>query len=204
MKTIRFVLSSLIHLIAAAVLVVVIALIAVAATGYRPYVVLSGSMEPEIKTGSICLIDTDCDYDELKVGDVIAFTNGRISVTHRIYEFRDGLICTKGDANDSPDQYFISEGNYLGRYVGSVPFAGYVVAWLQTKRGMILTVTTGVSLMLLDALISETGVKKKIKSKQIEREKEEWPIDKTRNADGGECSGWMACGICLSLSGQWK
>lgn len=176
MKIVRWLVSSLIHLIAGAVLVVVIALIAVVIAGYRPYVVLSGSMEPEIRTGSICLIDTGYPYDELQLGDVIAFTNGRISVTHRIYEFRDGLIRTKGDANDSPDQYFISAGNYLGRYVGSVPFAGYAVFWLQTKRGMILTVTTGVSLMLLDALVKETDIRKGMKGGQKETEKKEWPV----------------------------
>lgn len=178
MKIVRWLVSSIIHLIAGAVLVVVMALIAVVITGYRPYVVLSGSMEPEIRTGSICFIDTGYRYEDLKVGDVIAFTNGRISVTHRIYEFRDGLIRTKGDANESPDQYFISEGNYLGRYAGSVPFAGYAVAWLQTKRGMILTVTAGVVLMLLDALVSgaETGKKKELKQIESEPENEEWPV----------------------------
>ena len=92
MKIVRWLVSSFIHLIAGAVFVVVIALIAVVIAGYRPYVVLSGSMEPEIRTGSICLIDTGYRYEELKVGDVIAFTNGRISVTHRIHEIRDGLI----------------------------------------------------------------------------------------------------------------
>ena len=171
MKIARWLVSSLIHLIAAAVLVVVIALTAVLISGYRPYVVLSGSMEPEIRTGSICLINTGYPYDELKLGDVIAFTNGRISVTHRIYEFRDGLIRTKGDANESPDQYFISSGNYLGRYACSIPLAGYAVAWLQTKRGMIITVTAGITLMLFDLLIREAGVKEK-----KEEEKEEWPI----------------------------
>lgn len=178
MKIVRWLVSSLIHLIATAVLVVVIALIAVIIVGYRPYVVLSGSMEPEIRTGSICLIDTGYSYDELRLGDVIAFTNGRISVTHRIYEFRDGMIRTKGDSNDSPDQYFISEGNYLGRYAGSVPCAGYAVAWIQTKRGMILTVTAGVALMLLDALVSgaETGKKKELEQIEIEPENEEWPV----------------------------
>ncbi len=172
MKTARVVVNSLIHLVSAAVLVAVIALIIVTASGYRPYVVLSGSMEPEIKTGSVCLIDTSCDYDELEVGDVIAFTNGRISVTHRIYEMRDGLIRTKGDANESPDQYFISEGNYFGRYVGSIPLAGYAVVWLQTKRGIILVVTAGAALMLLDVLLDNVG-REKQGNKQKNEEKGE-------------------------------
>lgn len=155
MKVVKFLLSSLIHVTAGAVLTAVATLIIVTSMGYRPYVVLSGSMEPEIKTGSVCLIDTRHDYNALEVGDIIAFANGRISVTHRIYEFRNELIRTKGDANDSPDQYFIGEENYLGCYVGSVPWAGYAVAWFQTKRGIILTVAAGAMLMLLDLLVDK-------------------------------------------------
>jgi len=162
MKVVKFLLSSLIHVTAGAVLAAVAALIIVTSMGYRPYVVQSGSMEPEIKTASVCLIDTRHDYDALEVGDVIAFTNGRISVTHRIYEFRNELIRTKGDANDGPDQYFISKENYLGCYVGSMPYAGYAVAWLQTKRGIILTVTAGVTLMLLDLLVDKICREKQI------------------------------------------
>ena len=162
MSVIRFVVSSLVTITVAAVLAVTAFLITIVTAGYRPYVVLSGSMEPEIRTGSICLIDTGYRYEELKVGDVIAFTNGRISVTHRVHEIRDGLIQTKGDANESPDHYFIGEGNYIGKYAWSVPYAGYAVSWLQTKRGMILTVTGMIALMLLDALVGAVYEERKV------------------------------------------
>ena len=161
MRTVRFVVSSLVTITVSVVLAVAVFLIGIIAAGYRPYVVLSGSMEPEIRTGSICLIDTGYRYEALKVGDVIAFTNGRISVTHRIHEIRDGLIQTKGDANASPDHYFIGEGNYLGKQIWSIPYAGYAVSWLQTKRGMILAVTGMIALMLLDAFVGEVYEERK-------------------------------------------
>lgn len=160
MRAVKAVVNSLVSVLTTAVLAVAVFFLVAVTSGYRPYVVLSGSMEPEIRTGSICLIDTNAPYEALAVGDVIAFTNGRISVTHRVVEIRDKLIQTKGDANESPDHYFISEENYLGKEVLSVPFVGYAVSWLQTKRGIILTVTTGISLMLLDGLIGETEKKK--------------------------------------------
>lgn len=174
MRLVKKMVSGFINLTAAVVLVLVIALIAVIIAGYRPYVVLSGSMEPIIKTGSLCFIDTGYNYDDLQEGDIIAFSNGRISVTHRVHEIRDGLIRTKGDANDEPDQYFISEGNFLGLTVQAVPYAGYVVTWLQKAQGRILVVTGMIFLVLLEAFLSQFGDKKDKESEK--KENEEWPI----------------------------
>ena len=41
--------------------------------GFKPYVVLSGSMEPTIKTGSLCIINQNVKYNEIKEKDIIAF-----------------------------------------------------------------------------------------------------------------------------------
>ena len=43
----------------------------------RPYMVLSGSMEDTIHTGSLCLIKTDYDFEKVKVNDIIAFHSFR-------------------------------------------------------------------------------------------------------------------------------
>lgn len=171
MRALRIIVNSLVTIVGAAVLAVAVFLIGIVAAGYRPYVVLSGSMEPEIMTGSICLIDTGYRYDELEVGDVIAFTNGRISVTHRIHEIRDGLIQTKGDANESPDHYFIGEGNYLGKYVWSVSYIGYAITWLQTRRGMILASTGMISLILLDVLVGQMEKERRLIKTDKKKEK---------------------------------
>ena len=53
--------------------------------GIQPYVVESGSMEPAIETGSVCFINKRALYDDMKVGDIIAFKIDEKSyATHRI------------------------------------------------------------------------------------------------------------------------
>ena len=166
MRLVNKLIHWLIHSVIIAVLFVVIAFASVVISGIHPYVVLSGSMEPEIQTGSICFIDKDYEYEELQVGDVIAYTNGKISITHRIYELRENLIRTKGDANDSPDPYFISEQNYLGYCKGAIPYAGYAVVWLQSRKGQILTITFGIALMLLDSMVCQGDNREPMESQQ--------------------------------------
>ena len=72
--------------------------------GIRPYVILSGSMEPGIPTGSVAYIDVK-DRTDLEVGDVIMYrASEEINVTHRIVDFDSaGNLITKGDANDTAD-----------------------------------------------------------------------------------------------------
>ena len=62
--------------------------------GIVPYVILSGSMEPTIKTGSLCFINKKVDVQEIKKKDVIAFKldDGTL-VTHRVDKInKDGII----------------------------------------------------------------------------------------------------------------
>ena len=73
--------------------------------GYKPMIVLSGSMETAIYTGDLVFVKI-VDTDKLNVGDVIAFRNEVDTVTtHRIINIVDknGKIYfeTKGDNNNT-------------------------------------------------------------------------------------------------------
>ena len=63
----------------------------------RPVIVVSGSMEPEITTGSMAFIDGD--LKEPDIGDIIAYRTGKNTVTHRVIEEKGEGYITKGDAN---------------------------------------------------------------------------------------------------------
>lgn len=92
------------------------------------YIVLSGSMEPMIHTGSVAYIDEN-DTD-VTVGDVITFKleNGEY-VTHRIVEeTEDGQYVTKGDANDVVDLNTVSKEQVVGTYMTSIPKVGFVLS----------------------------------------------------------------------------
>lgn len=78
---------------------VIIACIVFAATAIckigniEPRIVLSGSMEPKIHTGSICFINKKVPYDKIKTGDIIAFKAGKNTmVTHRVISVTIALL----------------------------------------------------------------------------------------------------------------
>ena len=101
-----------------------------------PYTVLSGSMEPVIRTGSLCYIDRTAVFDEVENGDVIAFEcMDRSCVLHRATRKEAGKIRTKGDANGAEDLAAVSRENFLGKEVCSIPYLGYVTVFLQKKEG---------------------------------------------------------------------
>ncbi|MBR2009831.1 MAG: signal peptidase I [Peptococcaceae bacterium] len=114
--------------------------------GVTPMVVLSGSMsgtaEDHIEVGDLIFVGK-ADPDELKAGDVIAFMDGKVVVTHRILEVQareDGALqyITKGDANNSTDLRPVHEDNLVGIYKARIPKLGDFALFLQTPLGMVL------------------------------------------------------------------
>lgn len=96
--------------------------------GVRPYVVLSGSMEPQIHTGSICFINTRASYEDVEAGDVIAYEAASdMVVTHRAVRVTRTGIETKGDANDVSDGITTTKDNFKGKLVFDIPRAGYLI-----------------------------------------------------------------------------
>src|SRR5690625_2162230 len=103
--------------------------------GYQLKTVLSGSMEPEIKTGSIVGIEETKDPTAYQKGDVITFsTEEDLLITHRITEVKqDGEVyTTKGDANNAADLDPVISDNYMGSYsVITIPFIAYVLIYIH-------------------------------------------------------------------------
>lgn len=121
--------------------------------GYQINSVLSGSMEPGIKTGSVIFVKTGGDTTRFQEGDIVTFlTEEEVLVTHRIEEVNgEGqTYITKGDANDGVDREPVLAENIVGEYTGvTVPYAGYVVSFANTKEGAaLLLILPGVLLML--------------------------------------------------------
>ena len=70
MKIFRKLWNVVTSILIAVVVIIAILLAGVKLFGYIPYTVLSGSMEPEIKTGSIVYVK-EADPDDIKVGDIL-------------------------------------------------------------------------------------------------------------------------------------
>lgn len=105
--------------------------------GIKPYITMSGSMEPVIHTGSICFVNTNADYDDIKLYDVIAYqaeTGGL--VTHRVINITPDGMETKGDNNETSDGISTTQENFRGKNLFSVPLIGYIIRYIQQPAGM--------------------------------------------------------------------
>lgn len=117
----------------------------------NPYVVVSGSMEPNVPVGSICLVN--CQDREPDVDDIIAYRAGDTIITHRVVEETDQGYVTKGDANNATDPGVVKQKQIFGVCSLVIPKVGYVVMFLRTLKGIVLTITGVICFGLLGKLI---------------------------------------------------
>ena len=124
--------------------------------GYKLYIVLSGSMEPELHTGSLVIVKP-ADPIKLAVNDIITFRsldNIDALITHRIVAINSGenlSFATKGDANDVNDPQSVLAANVVGKVSFSLPYVGYVLNFARSKMGLLLLVILpGVVLIILE------------------------------------------------------
>ena len=103
--------------------------------GYRPFVLLSPSMEPLYREGSLCIINTKTTLDEVEVGDVLVYRTADFLVLHRLVGInsrnKDGMIAEmQGDANNVAQTVDMNNINYVGREAFTIPGLGTVVTQL--------------------------------------------------------------------------
>lgn len=111
--------------------------------GYKPFIVLSGSMETEIHRGDLIIVK-EIEPSELVLEDVIAFRDNEETITtHRIIEIveRDGItyFITKGDNNTSQDQNLVEFEDVEGIYVGRIPGVGTIMNLLAEPTTIIIS-----------------------------------------------------------------
>ncbi|MDD4753033.1 MAG: signal peptidase I [Desulfitobacteriaceae bacterium] len=112
--------------------------------GVRLMVVVSGSMNPAFDTGAL-VAAREVDPKMLAVGDIITFRDSTSQdrlITHRIVgiEEENGIkmFTTQGDANDARDFDPVPEGNVVGKIFFDIPYAGFIVYFIQRKVGLLL------------------------------------------------------------------
>lgn len=103
--------------------------------GYQVFAVISGSMQPEIKTGSAVYVKWK-PFEELKEGDIVTYRLNGTAVTHRIIE-KDSerrQVRTKGDANEIADAKKTGSEQIEGKVCLSLPYLGYLAILFQGPR----------------------------------------------------------------------
>ncbi len=140
-------------------------------SGYRIFVITSGSMLPALKPGSLIITKVQSIYS---LGQVVAFyhsavisshslkpnpsTNSKpIIITHRIIAstVKNGQLIyqTKGDANAQVDDQEILATQVLGKVWLVFPDLGFVVSWIYQRLNLVILFFLPVGLIIIVKLI---------------------------------------------------
>ena len=154
--------------------------------GYKPMIVLSGSMETAIYTGDLVFVKI-VDTDKLNVGDVIAFRNEVDTVTtHRIINIVDKngkrYFETKGDNNNTKDQTLVDPSDVEGVYVFKIPKLGEILLLLKEPRSLLLVLLIILVIGLIWLQIADRREKEVLK-KEDEQYKKEFEEFKKRQIE---------------------
>lgn len=144
---------------------------------YQIKIVLSGSMEPAIKVGSVAIIKPVSNY---KIGDIITFGKDdkeNVPTTHRIAETHvvagEMFFVTKGDANNNTDSSEIRERDIVGKVLFSIPFLGYMIDFAKKPIGFFLLIGIPAIAIVADELRKVWKEIKKIRNKKTLNNNEE-------------------------------
>src|SRR5690554_5927621 len=104
------------------------------ATNTKAFCVSSDSMYPALKTGDAVFVKS-ADIGDIKTGDIVTIEYNDSSgfFTHRVVDIDNaqGLIYTKGDANEKEDLFPASESKLIGKLWFSIPYIGYLSLMLD-------------------------------------------------------------------------
>ena len=140
--------------------------------------VLSGSMEPAIKVGSVVVIKP---VDVYEIGDVITFgkdTKADIPTTHRIESVRvesgKYVFVTRGDANEDRDAKEVVERDIVGKVFLDIPYLGFILDMARKPIGFVVLIGIPALIIISDEFTKiYKEVKKLRKKKEVEIKNEE-------------------------------
>lgn len=181
-------------LFAVAIIALLVLLSFLKVGGLRMYAVKSGSMEPQIKKGSVVFTQP---AEEYKVGDIITFqiSNGTDFVTHRVSEVgKDAdkvYYKTKGDANSSEDFAKVTEDKVVGKVTLNINYVGYFIQYVKTLPGLVILIIIPATVIIYEEfkkikkeakeIIKKRRAKKKNSKKSSKNSESEKPKKLTPN-----------------------
>ena len=151
--------------------------------GWKPFIVLSGSMETQISVGDVVVVK-EVDTNTLKKGDIIAFNENNIVITHRINEviYEDGKTkyITKGDNNNTQDSGYVTPEQVEGVFQFKISRLGNLAMFVQTPIGMIVCLSIPVIILVVIQLNDNKKDKELIDEKMSKQKEMEKEIEKLK------------------------
>lgn len=132
----RIIIKNLLAVIASVGLIFGLAAIVLLICGLRPYILSSGSMAPTMPKGSLVLVNTRVNPEELRIGDVVAYRSGDTLVLHRLV----GKNLLQGDANPTAQEVVIDNSNLIGIEKYCIPRVGTAFSFLSEHTVVVLVV----------------------------------------------------------------
>lgn len=139
---------------------------------FNAYVVLTGSMLPEIQVYDV-VVTKKVDPSSLKVGDVITFASAdsrflNTIITHRIIKkeydtkTKSYSFQTQGDNNNVADSALVPQNNIFGKVILKIPKLGYLQEFLASDGGWIIVILIPcLTVVSYDVVKLVKGLKKK-------------------------------------------
>lgn len=112
--------------------------------GWSVDAVFSGSMEPELKVGSM-VITRPVEPEKIRAGDIITFYSplSERLTSHRVIAVEQASplhFLTKGDANEDADPFVVPARNVVGKVCLHISYFGYIIQFVKTPLGFLLTI----------------------------------------------------------------
>ncbi len=121
------------------------------------------SMLPVLKPNDMIIVES-VNIDELKEGDIIAFDSHMEMgiVAHRVIEVfeKDGeiVVDTKGDNNEKPDPWYVTDDDLIGKVKNIIPMFGIVL--IGPVRFALVAVIIITAISMMKDIITENKLKK--------------------------------------------
>lgn len=102
--------------------------------GQKPLTVISGSMEPTLRVGSILYYHEE-DINDFKEGDILVYKSKKHIISHRVVENLNSGFITKGDANQTNDSIIVNNEQILGKGTEwCIPYLGLYADFIYTHK----------------------------------------------------------------------
>jgi len=129
--------------------------------GYKPLVVISGSMEPTLTVGGL-LYYHDQNLNEFDRGDILVYQAKHHIISHRIVDNTEKGFLTKGDANPNADSSLIKYSQVLGQGTNwCIPYLGYYADFIYNHKYLLFVSVAIVVIDLFNDKYTELKDKRK-------------------------------------------
>lgn len=160
--------------------------------GRKPFVVLSGSMKPNILIGDLIIVK-EVDANTLQKDDIIAYRDDKdLVTTHRIINVikTDEDICfeTKGDSNNVKDSALVCSKDIEGKYIHRIARLGNLILFVQQPLGFGIMMITILLFGVIIFMISNRRIDKEFAVETEEERKafEEFKIMREEQKNNDE------------------